>query len=69
MTYSELYSYAKIRLTEYEAMCMIEDIFGFDRSKLAIHGNEIPENEICDRKSVFYGQGIFCGRGRSYPTR
>ena len=45
MTYLELYSYAKSRLTEYEAMCIMEDIFEFDRSKLAIHGNEIPENK------------------------
>lgn len=45
MTYSELYSYAKSRLTEYEAICIIEDIFGLDRSKLAVHGNEIPESE------------------------
>ena len=45
MTYWKLYLYAKSRLTDYEAMCIIEDIFGFDRSKLAIHGNDIPENE------------------------
>ena len=45
MTYSELYAYAKSRLTDYEAMYMIEDIFGLDRSKLAIHGNEIPPSE------------------------
>ena len=45
MTYSELYAYAKSRLTDYEAMCIFEDIFGLDRSKLAIHGNEIPASE------------------------
>ena len=45
MTYWKLYLYAKSRLTDYEAMCIIEDIFGFDRSKLAMHGNDIPENE------------------------
>ncbi len=45
MTYWKLYLYAKSRLTDYEAMCIIEDIFGFDRSKLAIHGNDITENE------------------------
>ena len=46
MTYFELYSYAKKYLTEYEAMCIMEDIFGIDRLKLAIHGNDVPESEI-----------------------
>ena len=45
MTYSELYTYAKSRLTDYEAMCMMEDIFDLDRVGLAIHGNDIPQNE------------------------
>lgn len=45
MKYSELYSYAKDRLTEYEAVCIMEDIFSLDRAGLAIHGNETPENE------------------------
>ena len=45
MTYTELYLYAKKQLTDYEAMCLVEDIFSLDRSGLAIHGNEIPENQ------------------------
>ena len=45
MTYSELYAYAKSCLTEYEAVCIMEDIFSLDRVGLAVHGNEVPENE------------------------
>ncbi len=44
MTYAELYSYAKKYLTEYEAMCMTEDILGMNRALLAVHGGKPAEH-------------------------
>ena len=46
MTYSELYSYAKKYLTDYEAMCLMQDIFDIDILKLIFNGNDVPKSEV-----------------------
>lgn len=52
MTYSELYLYAKSRLTDYEALCLMEDIFDIDRRGLALYGNDMPESETDFMKAI-----------------
>ena len=69
MTYHELYVYAKSRLSDYEAMCLMEDIFGIDRLGLAIHGSDIPESGIEFMTAIekrFSGMPLQYATGKAY---
>ena len=69
MTYHELYVYAKSRLSDYEAMCLMEDVFGIDRRGLAIHGDDAPEDEaefMSATKKRLSGMPLQYATGKAY---
>ena len=83
MTYQECYQKAKKRLQEagvespaFDAMCLFEKAYGWDRTGLAVHGaEEAPENGFwelvsrrAEREPLQYLLGEWEFRGRKYAV-